>query len=125
MKIITLAAIGALTLAAPVFAQMQSPDPSDSAHGGARGPMGAQPIDEHRGADMRGGHDDNAMTGREDMMDHGRMGDDHDGGMKRAADRGWGDGRSGFDHDRGDHGRGYGGHCRTVWHHHHRVRRCY
>ncbi len=112
MKMITLAAISALTLAVPAFAQMQPSGPADSGHGGARGPLGSQPMDEHQGDGMNQGHGDGAMS-RHDGMDHGQIGDDRGRGMDRGG------------YDRGmDHGRAYGRHCRTVWHHHHKVRRC-
>lgn len=118
MKMITLAAIGALTLAAPAFAQMQPAGPADGGHGGALGPMGSQAMDEHRSGDMNHRHGDGAMSGREDGIDHRQMVDDHGRGIDRAGyDRA-------MDHGRGDHDRGYGRHCRTVWHHHHKVRRC-
>ena len=117
MKMITLGAIGALTLAMPAFAQMQPSGPADSAHGGARGPIGSQPMDDHRGDDTNRGHGDGVLSGREYGMDHHDMGDDHGRGAERGYDRA-------MDHGRGDRDRGYGRHCRTVWHHHHKIRRC-
>lgn len=117
MKIVTLAAVSALALAAPAFSQMQ-PGPADPNHGG-RGSMNAQPMDQHQGDDMGRGQNDPAMSGRGSGMDHQQMGDDRGHGMDHM--------RGDHDMDRGraDHAGGYGRHCRTVWHHHHRVRRCY
>lgn len=122
MKIVTLAAVSALALAAPAFSQMQ-PGPADPNHGG-RGsmnsqPMNGQPMDRYQGDDMGRGQNDPAMSGRGSGMDHGQMGDDRGHGMDHMG------GEHDMARNRADHAGGYGRHCRTVWHHHHRVRRCY
>jgi len=118
MKIMTLAAIGALALAVPAFAQIQPVGPGGGAHGGARDPMGSQPMDEHRGGDMGRAHDDGGMSGREGERGHPGMNRGEGRGMQRTGYDG------GRDYRRGGHDRGYGRHCQIVWHHHHRTRRC-
>ena len=125
MKLLHIVAAGGLLigLTAPVLAQMPPPNGDAGMHqndpnsgpgpqGDMRGGSGmhdgagmdrAPGMHGHGGPDMRDGHDMGRGPGMDghDMRDHPRMGGDH---------RGW---RGGY-HQR----------CRTVWRHHHRVRRC-
>lgn len=110
MKLLHIVAAGGLlmSLSAPALAQMPPPGDAGMHHndpGSGPGDMRGGP-DMHGGPggpDMRDGHDMGPGPGMNggDMRDHPRM----DGGHR--------DWRGGY-HTR----------CRTVWRHHHRVRRC-
>ncbi|MDB5738341.1 MAG: hypothetical protein JWO65_2009 [Sphingomonas bacterium] len=135
MSVIGAGAIGlSMILCAPLGAQMSTaPNPSDSSRGGVahgsygqptqgrmQGQMQSQPgngngadqrgsmMGNRQGGQMMGGDQRGPMMGGDHGMNQG--GDHHDG-----YDDHGGDSRDGNRHAR----------CRTVWYHHHRVRRCH
>ena len=97
------------------------------------GPALAQPMD-NRGSDPRMAPDSRDMS-RPDRLDSRDRPMVQDGTDRREIEREHLDQRGdtmdrrddrrgyGYGHRRWHHG--YGRHCRTVWHHHHRVRQCW
>ena len=98
--------------AAPALAQMGGYDHNDQTHQGDNGGMDHR--DMNNGGDMNRDHNGGYRMGHDDHGDN-RMNHDDRGGDRMGHDDhggGW---------DRGYHHR----HCRVMWRHHHRVRRCW
>ena len=130
MKLKYMTAIAAISLTAsvPAFAQDMHPS-TGTPHAGGQTPMSSN------GGTHGGGMQNTPSHGDEGGAGPGGMGGQNHGMNDHSMDHGPGmeNGDQVVPHhamnDRGMDNRGMGenhrgGHCRTVWHNHHRVRRC-